>query len=328
MHLDLIRYLFILEVNSSLVWLPRWPAADLSLLLGKAISERLPIVQARLWRKALAAWETTEKSNRRDNGPHRPIPPAPWPIDAVLFWYPAKRTYGKGERILFELKLVGSAADHGMFIEVILPAMEQIARFPEHGSRRHNALWGHFDIRSVYTAKGSSWKPLIRNRRLDLRRKVTASQWSRGLRFGAGSSNSLGRITWLTPFDFRAPGKTPPSPGKKSRVYAPKLPRIMEAISRRISSIILGKYAKADDFLENLDADERASWKKAMRMASRAPLYRNNIKKSSALVPGQGIGSQTFATRIPDEVIPYLELGSMVHIGEYTHFGCGAYVML
>jgi len=51
------RYLFALRVNSSLVWFPNFPSVELSLILGNAIADRLPTIQARPWHKTLSSWD-------------------------------------------------------------------------------------------------------------------------------------------------------------------------------------------------------------------------------------------------------------------------------
>ena len=326
MSINLIRYLFVLTVNSSLVWLSKSPSVDLSIVLGNAIADRLPTVQARSWKKKLSAWKMHDPVRQPEKNKKK-IPEAPWPIETVLFWYPAKRTYGKGERILWELKLINKSADHDLFLEVILPALEQIANLPDPRWRRPNSLWGHFDIHSVYTAKGPQWKPLIKNGRLDLRCKVNAAQWSRGLKSDALSSDALAHLTWLTPFELVKCKTAGWKVRKNSPYYVPSLSSILEAVVQRISSVMLGKYATTDDFLEMQDKGSRMPWKRAMGQANRISLLQHDITKAPPEMPGRWIGSETFAASMPDAIIPYLELASMLHVGEYTHYGCGNLVM-
>jgi len=325
--LNLIRYLFILNVNSSLVWLPKWPSIELSVVLGNTIADQLPTTQARPWKKALAACNIYDKKPQLEKKGGN-IPESPWPIDAILFWYPVKRSYGQNERILLELKLVGQCADHGLFLEVILPAIENIGKVPNSHWHYTNCLWGHFDIQSVYTAKGTQWKPLVKNGRLDLRYKVNPSQWSQGLKFDIASSNAINRLTWLTPFELKKCEINNQKLKKNGSQKVPSLTCIMEEIVQRMSSIILGKHAGGDDFLEILESDVLLSWREAMEQASHLSLLRHDITKAPSNIPGQWIGSQTFATFMPTSIIPYLELGSIFHIGKYTHYGCGNFVMI
>ena len=317
--LNLIRYLFILNVNSSLVWLPKWPSIELSLVLGNTIADQLPTTQARPWKKALAACNFDDRTL---------IPQSPWPIDAILFWYPAKRTYGQNERILLELKLVGQCADHGLFLEVILPAIENIGKGPNPYRHYTNCLWGHFDIQSVYTAKGTRWKPLVRDGRFDLRYKVNPSQWSQGVKFDMESCNAIDSLTWLTSFELKKCEINNRQLKKNTPQKVPSMICIMKEIVQRMSSIILGKHANSDDFLDILESDVLLLWKEAMEQASHIPLLRHNLTKAPSDIPGQWTGSQTFATFIPTSIIPYLEFGSIFHIGKYTHYGCGNFVMI
>ena len=332
--LNLIRYLFVLNVNSSLVWLPKWPSIELSVVLGNTIADQLPTTQARPWKKALAACNIydrklqSEKKKWAEKKKWKNIPESPWPIDAILFWYPVKRTYGQNERILLELKLVGQCADHGLFLEVILPAIENIGKVPNPRWHYTNSLWGHFDIQYVYTAKGAQWKPLVKNGRLDLRYKVNPSQWSQGLKFDIASSNAIDRLTWLTPFELKKCVINNRQLKKNNPKKVPSMICIMEEILQRMSLIILGKHAAGDDFLEILESDVLLPWKEAMEQASHIPLLRHDITKAPSDIPGQWIGSQTFATFIPTSIIPYLEFGSIFHIGKYTHYGCGNFVMI
>ncbi|MBF0199912.1 MAG: hypothetical protein HQK66_01095 [Desulfamplus sp.] len=325
--LDIIRYLFVLEVNSPYIRLPQWPAMEFSLLLGENISDRLPITEARAWKKSLAAWDG-KKNDKMTKGKLLAYQPSPWPIDAVIFWYPAKKSYGRGELILFELKLFGKAAEHQFFLEFILPAMEYLARTPRIESGNSNSVWGHFDIRSIYSAKGRLWKPLLKNGKLDLRRRVNPAQWAHGIDFKTDPFNPMNQLHWLSPFKIKAFSKNNIVSQKDNQIFAPQLYSILESVAQRINSVILGKYSTAQDFLSSLEKDELEAWKHAMKHAMRCSIHRNNIKKAFDLpYGGMAKGSQTFSSKIPDILLPYLGLGAIIHIGEYTHFGCGTYVL-
>jgi hypothetical protein len=204
---NLIRYLLVWRVNSSLVRLPMHFSAELSAVIGEIIADRLPTSKARHWRKSLAAWdEHRDEASSRGKKFLKNIPEVSWPIESVLFVYPDKTTYGQGELILWELKLIGDSADHGFFLEVILPAMEEASYTSDPRWHRPNRLWGRFDIQSVYVARGEKWEPLVSDGRLDLRYRATPVQWKEGLTFGLGSEARYRhptRLVWLTPFDLR-----------------------------------------------------------------------------------------------------------------------------
>lgn len=330
LSLDLIRYLFVLEVNAPMVWLPHFPAQELSLLLSEKIADRLPTTEARSWKKAMAAWHRGESSKSKQRGRIEPTSDTPWPIDAILFWYPIKRSFGKGERILFELKLFGDAADHDYFMEVILPAMEEIAMMPHHQSKQNHPLWGRFDIRSIYSAKGVTWKPLLKNGRLDLRRKVNAAQWATGLQLGkipSRHSNPADQLTWLSPFSIEGLQANARGTKGKGGVKAPTLTHIVGSVAERVCQILLGKYAGPEDFVTALDHDARLSLSSAMRSAEKIGVSHHRIRISSSIFHAMGEGTQSFKAPIPHDVIPYLELGSILHIGKRTHFGCGTFTI-
>jgi hypothetical protein len=130
--INLIRYLFVLRVNSSLVYLPKYLSIELSSVLGAIIAKRLPTNEAGRWQKTLAIGNEYlserilgSRNLRKSPQSLQAVPDSPWPIEVVLFTYPRKVTYGQGEMILWELKLFGESADHGFFLEVILPAIEE-----------------------------------------------------------------------------------------------------------------------------------------------------------------------------------------------------------
>ena len=121
--LNLIRYLIVCRVNASMVWLSPDPAVEFSLVLGTFIQESLPTIQARPWRKALVPWKEHGGLSAIKKRSLKAIPGAAWPVEAVIFCYPGKRAYGKGELIMLELKLIGESADHSFFLETILPKL-------------------------------------------------------------------------------------------------------------------------------------------------------------------------------------------------------------
>jgi hypothetical protein len=324
----LIRYLLVLRVNSSLVRLPRCLSTELSLALGTKIANRLPTREARPWRKALAPWEEHGGISLVGKKKPSPLPEASWPMEAVLFVYPGKRTYGQGELILWELKLMGESADHGLFLEVILPALEEAGTVSDQQLQRQKSLWGRFDIQAVYAARGRQWEPVVSDGRLDLNYRATSVQWAEGLTFEPGSERVFDRLTWITPFDFsdadqadrRRRRKTIPSH------QVPTLQSMLESLIARMSLLLPGKHHTPDDVWDVLSAEERASFQVVMEQASHIPIHHQGLKPAPKSWPGRWIGTQTFAS-IPHPIIPYLELASILHIGRQTHFGCGTFAI-
>jgi hypothetical protein len=325
--INIIRYLFVWRVNGSLVWLPRYLSAEISLVLGTIIADRLPTRETRPWRKALAPWAERDEDKRRT----KTVPKTSWPIEAVLFVYPGKLAYGQGELILWELKLMGESADHGLFLEVILPAMEEAATTSDPRWHHQNSLWGRFDIHSTYVARGAHWEPIVREGKLDLRYRATPVQWAEGLAFDARPERVFDRLTWLTPFDLSTTrrGKRRVRTSRKKGIPAsevPTLQSILESLIARMSLLLPGKHNTPDDVWNSLSAEERASLQAAVEQTNLIPIHHYDISSAPKNWPGRWMGTQTFPS-IPSPIIPYLELASVLHIGRQTHFGCGTFTI-
>lgn len=309
--ISLIRYLVVWRINRTLVRLPRCLSVGMSRVMGTLIAERLPTREAQPWRKAMIKWEGYDDDAKKNNAP---VPEASWPIESVLFVYPGKQVYGQGELILWEFELIGNSADHGLFLELILPAMEEASTTSDPRWHRPNSLWGRFDIQAIYAAHGAQWEPVARDGKLDLRYRATPNQWADGLTFTSTSERTLDRLTWLTPFDL---------PSKQS---APTLPEILEALAARMSLFMSGKRRASADTWNVLSAQDQAALRGAIEQAAEFPLRRQEIERAPKGWPGRWMGTQTFLF-IPDPLVPYLELASILHIGKRTHFGCGTFVI-
>ncbi len=319
--IELIRYLFVWRINGPLVRLPRCLSAELSLVLGSAIADHLPTRQARPWRQALSPWDKygglAALGKQKINRP----PEAPWPVETVLFPYPGKLVYGPGEMILWELKLLGESADHGFFLETILPAVEAVGSASDQQWRRLNKLWGRFEIHAVYAAHGPRWEPIVSAGRLDLSYRPTPDQWADGLPFDAESKRVLDRLVWVTPFDFSdgAGGGR-----RKRKKRPPTLEDILEALKLRMSLLLPGKHHTSDDVWDVLSAEDQAAFRSALELAARIPVRRADLEPAPKRWPGRWIGTQTFPS-IPGPLVPYLELASILHVGRQTHLGCGTF---
>ncbi len=380
-HFNLNRYLFVCKVNSSMVWLPVFPSLEFSLVLGTAIAERLPTVQARQWRKSLALWDdciggiskgayrqagacprqaptqsrqapaqsrqaprtpNPERGEVRGTGsgvrgkksfsapePRTPNPEprtsvlpetSPWPIDAAVLFYPGKRAYGRDELILWELKLMGESADHGLFLELILPALEEAGSIRDSRWEYNNCLWGRFDIHSVFMAKGPRWEPVVSNGHLNLKYKAGPRQWSRGLKFESPRPPShFDCLNWITAFDLDRNDSDIGS--------SPSLRTILDVLTDRLARLILGNYYEPDDFWLELKPKDRSAFRKAIEMSSEISVLQEDMKLVPAYLPGRQIGKQIFREPLPDAVLPYLGLASVFHIGKHTQFGCGTFLI-
>lgn len=325
--ISLIRYLFVWRVNGPLVWLPGSLSTEISRVLGTIIADRLPTREARDWHKALAPWGEYGASGKSP----KTIPKASWPIEVSLFAYPGKLSYGQGEPILWELKLMGEDADHGLLLEIILPAMEEAATTSDPRWHSQNSLWGRFDVHSVYAARGTHWEPIVQEGSLNLRYRPTPVQWAEGLSFDTRSERVFDRLTWLTPFDLspRRRGKRKARISRSKKISASEVPTlrmILESLIARMSLFLPGKHNTPDDVWNSLSAEERSSLQTAVNQAARIPVHHHKMRPVPKNWPGRWIGTQSFPS-IPPVIIPYLELASILHIGKQTHFGCGTFVV-
>ncbi|RME54380.1 MAG: hypothetical protein D6790_16805 [Caldilineae bacterium] len=322
-QLELIRYLFVLRVQRSLVWAPRPLVPEFSVVLGTQIAERLPAREAHPWRKALAAWEPALANWRKNNV----FPEAPWPIQAVHFLHPTKRSFTAGEPLLWELKLMGESADHGFFLEVILPAVEAAGNTQDARWKDLSDLWGGFNIQSLYVAQGNRWTPLAEDGRLDLSRQVTPYQWAEELPLHPPGMAVRDRLRWVTPFDFSNPSRRQTRPTKRpSRQETPTLPGLLDALMARVVELLPGRRRTVAELWTELGAEEQERFEEARHAAQRIKPVKKKLQRAAPGQPGRWIGEQKFQF-IPPSMIPYLQLASIFHVGQGVHFGCGTFVL-
>lgn len=331
--LNLLRYLVVLRINSSKVWMPRQFSAELFLALGKMVAGRLSTGEAQAWRKALQPLEeynrTISELQRRRKKITQKIPEVSWPIDAVILEYPGKTVYGEGELLFWELKLCGKDADHGFFLEVILPALEALGYSAEREWERQLKPWGHFDIYNVFVARGLNWEPLISEGRLDLRYSPRPSQWMEGLTPDALFQSRFKRLVWLTPFDLVGisgqsgllPPEPPLSPGA---AQAPTAEMLLEALFVRLKRFLPKRKAASAAIEDIFEKEELDRYRTALLQARRIPPPANEISPVPAISPGSYIGRHYFY-RLSPAILRFLELASIVHLGRYLQLGCGTF---
>lgn len=337
-QLKLIRYLFIWKINSPLVRLADRSPLEISSVLGTLISRRLPTRQAGAWQKALAPLSVTLAENSGKNRPRlqanlKKLPETLWPLESVLFMYPNKLTLGQGEVIMWELKLFGKSADHGFFLETILPAMEEASCSLDTSWDRRHGLFGHFDIQAVYVASGSRWEPLVKDGRLDLRCKVSPIQWKENLTFGQTISTPCRTLTWLTPFTL---GDIPLSSegfgfqeSKINRTTSPfvlTLRGLLEMLLFRLQQLLPANKKADDEVFGFGNPSEQTVLQGVLEEGGRVPIIFADLKPCPRYWPGTLIGKQIFEA-IPPSIIPLLELASIIHIGRKTHLGSGTFFL-
>lgn len=332
--LNLLRYLVVLRVKSTLVRLPPFPAVEFSRTLGEIICERLPTPEAKLWRKALNPWQEyvdegqsegmEEIKKHKAHARSTTVPDVAWPFDVILHVYASKQIFGQGELILCEIKLLGENAEHGLFLEHLLPALETASVTTDRRWNQATRLWGHFEIDSIAVAYGPRWQPLVQQGSIDLTIRPTARQWVEGLAFNPPDRQRFTRLVWLTPFALgnistQTPTGTqqhPKQQRKQKGLIPPALSTILAATATRIETYLPGWLASL----------RRPSWGEVLQPAQSVTVRQNDLHLPPKQVPGQAIGLQSFSS-IPPSAVPYLALGSILHIGQYTHFGCGTFVL-
>jgi len=317
-----------------MVRLPRCFSMELSKVLGTIISSRLPTSEAQQWRKALTQKEQFQSimyamSSSKQRGVS---PELAWPIDAVLFVYPGKVTYGYGEVIFLEFKLLGKSADHDLFMELILPAMEEAGFSSGNPWNYRNGVWGQFDIDSIYVANGRHWEPLVKGGRLNLHYTPTSSQWANDLIDSSSMENIYNRVTWITPFDFGGIFSSnndiciAEDDERTTLDATPSLYGILGALIVRLN-MILGIRRKGHvNVWDILTPNEQSLFQREMEHASQIPLRRKELVPATSTCPGRWIGVQIFSY-IPQTIIPYLEIASILHVGKQTHCGCGTFFL-
>lgn len=329
--LNLIRYLIVWRVNDSMVMLPRCLPAALSPVLGLLIAERLPTRDGQQWRKALAPWSDETIANAQRVIGAENVPNAAWPIESVLFAPPGKTAYGEGELVMWELKLLGPQADHTLFLELILPAMEEAAVTSDARWKQTHSLWGRFDIQSIFVARGAVWESIVSDGRLNLDYRVTATQWADGLTFGqASEQKTLRKLAWVTPVNL-ARWSTDPKEKAHGRSAAGKTARpttraLLDALLARMGQLLPGKHHSADAALALLSEEEQASLWRGLSSLGLYDRYHKSDPTAKGW-PGGWMGSQTFLEPFSPALLPFLELASILHVGEQTHFGCGTFVL-
>ncbi len=273
-NIHIVRYLMVWKVNSSVVRLPDFFPADISRTLGAIIAKRLPTKEKKLWLKSLSLWDdydlsTDRKKNKRQERKRVAYPDIYWPIESVIFVYPGKMTYGRDEFIVWELKLLGRDAGHGMFLEVILPAMEEAGFTTDKPWFGPNKLWGHFDIHSVYVAKGNQWQPLVKDGQLNLRTQVTPTQWADDLDFSP-PKKMMRHFSWPTPFEFdTASGKRSSNPKKPVQFSS-----IMKALNKRFDVFAPQRHS----FWDAIGDEDKALFNQARAVADEVKVTNKNIR--------------------------------------------------
>lgn len=320
MHsLKMLRYLIAWRVNTSLVRLPINFSAVLSKTLGNAIADLLSTKDSRQWRKSIDI-ERQQQFNASTIQPDN-YPESLWPIHAILLPHTLKRNYGVNEIILWELKLLGDSADHGFFLETILPAMEQLScgEIPDRRSRIN--VWGHFDIHNIWIANGNVWDPLISDGNLNLRYHPKLLQWKSHIneQTYCKEMTKRKRLVFIRPFAFDHENIS-----HIKDQFLPDMSKIIESVIRRWSFFTSGNIKQDlwDLVPPSIIVEVRKAWETSCMMRIHSSLISPALNDEPGLWKGELMYEE-----IPFFLLPYLDMASIIHIGKKTHYGCGTFTM-
>jgi len=93
---------------------------------------------------------------------------------------------------------------------------------------------------------------------------------------------------------------------------------------QRLNDVAVNKKRPNETIADILTADENKKLEELRERERTIPKIGTEVKSVPQYRAGQWIGSQTFKL-IPVPAVPYLELASILHIGNFTHFGCGTF---
>ncbi len=318
--IKVLRYLCVWRVNSSLARLPTRFNLDLIVILGHLIADKLSTRLARPWQKLLTAYETARADNT--------FPDKIWPMDIAICAYPTKNTFNEGEVIFFEIKLFGEEASHDTFLELILPAMEDAGLRKDARWYYKNGLWGHFDIDAVYVCKGSTWEPLVIDGELDLKYKPTPWQWADEHTEHITQKvqqQTYRHLYWLSSFDLSLDDESVIETVEAS--WGRSLRRVIEAMVTRMNYLLeISKNSELTiwDFFEEHEADELEY---SLSRSNELIHGRHDLAPVRRDMPGKWQGIQHFPGEIPAFFVPYLDVASILHIGRFTQYGCGSFIL-
>lgn len=300
-EIPLLRYLFALRVNNSLVRLPDRTKLTLefSQTIGDQLLNLLPLHERRRWERIL----------RPKNDSAFLQTPAPdemrWPLETILHLYPYNHRCGFGDYLFLETKLLGPQASHDFFITYLLPALEIL------GSKRRSdryAIWGHYEIAHIWTARGRTWQPLVVDGKLNTKLQPTTSQWAENLHPLPANLPPYRQINWYTAYKFE-------------HITLPTLSDILSSLLERVIHL-LPNTANVNDLWQKLTTEEQADLLFALRESEKVKLIKHQIVFDKATQNYSGW--QKFDT-IPTTLLPYLELAAILHIGKDTHYGLGTF---
>ncbi len=315
-----IRYLCSWRVNSTLARVSHQFTVDLSYILACLIADKLSTRLSKPWKKNIEKFLLERKQQR--------ITESIWPLNIAFVPYPSKTTFGENELIFFELKLFGADAEHEIFLELILPAMEALSFTKDRRWCKPNQLWGNFDIYGIYVCHGRRWQPLVDNGRLDLGYTPTPWQWyeiDQHQDKTTLSQDNYKTLIWLSSFDL-----TPTHVDNYMDIengWGRSLLRVIEAMENRINTLLQASKKVNITIWDFLSSAEERQLNKSLELSATIMHGYHDLEPVQQNMQGKWQGVQRFPQTIPTLFLPYLDIASVLHIGRQTEFGCGSFLI-
>ena len=311
---QILRYLFVLRVNCSLIETLKQPEQEIVHLLAALIAENMGGADGKAWKKAARRLANGSVAVSVDTVP-LPGPP-PWPVDAVVLAENPGTRLGLDEHFLFELTLFGDRIGHHFILEYLLPALEQAGYSRMEGQAKFG-LWGNYEVVGLFCAHGADWEPVIDEGLLSSEYFPAPDQWARDFMM-SGAGKMFTRLDWIRPL---APDAAMPENG-------PDMPWLLAALERRMTALKLlnrGSATDMDALVQGIPGMEKTSWQQAVDAAQAMPAPVSVLRPVEKKHPAKAVIGRQYFSAIPPVVLPWLELASLLHLGLHTNYGYGGF---
>lgn len=311
-----LRYLIGVTVNSSFVRLKQDSSIDFVYMVGTIISENLPTRYSRHWKKNILQFKGDQKKGV--------LMSQLWPIDASIIFYPSKVIYTEGDIIFFELKLFGADAEHDFFLETILPAIEDIGYKKDRDWYKSSTLWGHYDVSYICIADGFNWIPLAEDGVINLKYNPNPWQWlnvDTHEKFKLMMSHKYRAVEWLKGVTLSDDLQTDNIDENYRSLYF-----LMSSILERMNYLLEVSNRSKLTIFDLMDNNEqKENFEIALEDSKKVLFGRHDLSISHSKSAGRWFGTQKFNQDIQSIFIPYLNLGSVFHIGDNINYGAGTF---
>ncbi len=308
--IQILRYLFVLRINCSLIETLKQPDQEILHYLAALIAENMGGSDGKAWKKAVRRLASVSVNAVPLAGP------PPWPVDAVVLAENPGARLGLDEHFIFELNLLGDRIGHHFILEYLLPALEQ-AGYSRMEQQPKFGLWGNYEIVGLFCAHGADWEPVIDEGQLSNDYFPKPDQWARDFMMN-GAGKIFTRLDWIRPL---APDAAMPENG-------PDMPWLLAALERRMTALKLLNRGSATDMnalVKGIPAMKKARWQEAVDAAQAMPAPISILRPVEKKHPAKAVIGRQHFSAIPPVVLPWLELASILHIGLHTHYGYGGF---